>query len=127
MPQLAGQGFVSPQQQMIPCPNLFQTSNIGNRSAQGTPTTQNAMPAKVNTTCFNFGQNGHYANRCPNRCQSSTPTPETPEPPIRNGGSTPTQAQQNYADGGVNQVTMEEAQNASTVVSGTSLINYIPS
>jgi hypothetical protein len=30
MPQPTGQGFVTPQWQMIPLPNLFQTLNIGN-------------------------------------------------------------------------------------------------
>jgi hypothetical protein len=110
---------------MIPHPNLFQTPNTRNQSAQGTPTTPNATPNKVNTTCFNCGQKGHYANRCPNRRKSSTPTPGTPAPPNRNGDSTPIQAQQNYAQGTVNQVTMEETQNAPTVVPGTSLINSI--
>jgi hypothetical protein len=62
MPQPTGQGFVTPQWQMIPWPNLFQTPNTGNHSAQGTPTALNATPNKMNTTCFNCGQNGHYAN-----------------------------------------------------------------
>jgi hypothetical protein len=127
MPQLADQGFVTPQQPMIPRPNLFQTPNTGNQGAQGTPTTPNATPNKENTTCFNCGQKGHYANRCPSRCKSSTPTLGTPAPPSRNGDSTPTQAQQNYAKGRVNQVTMEEAQNAQVMEPGTSLVKSIPS
>jgi hypothetical protein len=47
--------------------------------------------------------------------------------PSRNGDSTPTQAQQNYAQGRVNQVTMEEAQNALITEPGTSLVKSIPS
>jgi hypothetical protein len=93
MPRPADQGFVTPQQQMISRPNLFQTPNTGNQSAQGTPTTPNATLNKENTTCSNCGQKGHYANRCPSRCKSSIPTPGTPAPPSRIGDSTPTQAQ----------------------------------
>jgi hypothetical protein len=126
MPWPASQGLVTPQQQMIPCPNLFQTPNTRNQSAQGTPTTPNATPNKANTTCFNCGQKGHYANRCLSRHKSSTPTPVTPTPPPNhNGSSTPTQAQQDYARGRVNQEAMEEAQNATTMVPRTSLINPI--
>jgi hypothetical protein len=36
LPQPSGQGFFTPQRQMILCPNLFQTLNTGNQSAQGT-------------------------------------------------------------------------------------------
>jgi hypothetical protein len=124
-PQPTGQGFVTPQRQMISRPNLFQTPNTMNKKAQGTPTTLNATPNKVNTICFNCGQNSHYANRCPSQRQSSTPTSGMPAPPSLNGRSTPIQAQQNYTQGRVNQVTMEEAQNALIMESGTSLVNSI--
>jgi hypothetical protein len=127
MPRSASQGFVTPQQQMVPRLNLFQTPNTRNQSAQGTPTTPNATPNKANTTCFNCGQKGYYANRCPSRRKSSTPTPGTPAPLSRNADSTPTQAQQNYAQGRVNQVTLEEAQNTLIMEPGTSLVKSIPS
>jgi hypothetical protein len=54
-----------------------------------------------------------------------TPAPEMPASPNHNGGSTPTQAQQNYAQRRVNQVAMEEAQKVTTMVPGTSLVNSI--
>jgi hypothetical protein len=97
MPQSDGQVFDTPQQQMIPCSNPFQTLNTGNQSTHGTPTTQNATPTKANTTCFNCEQKGHYANCCPNQRQSYNPTLGTFTLPNRNGSSTLTQAQQNYA------------------------------
>jgi hypothetical protein len=48
-------------------------------------------------------------------------------PPNRNGSSTPTQAQQNYAQGRLNQVAMEEPQNVAITMPGTSLVNSIMS
>jgi hypothetical protein len=52
----------------------------------------------------------------------------TSAPPLtRNGNSTPTQDQQNYAQGRVKQVAMEEAQNAATMVPGTSPVKSIMS
>jgi hypothetical protein len=92
MPRPAIKGFVTPQQQMIPRPNLFQTPNTRNQSAQGTPTTPNTTPNKANTTCFNCGQKSHYANRCPSQRKSSIPTPGTSTPPSHNGDSILTQA-----------------------------------
>jgi hypothetical protein len=48
-------------------------------------------------------------------------------PPSCKGDSTPTQAQQNYAQGRANQVIMEEAQNAVIMGPDTSLVKSIPS
>jgi hypothetical protein len=46
-----------------------QTPNAGNQSVQRTPATRETLPTKATTTCFKYGQKGHYANRCPNRHQ----------------------------------------------------------
>jgi hypothetical protein len=56
---------------------------------------------------------------------SLTPEATLAPPPNHNGSSTLTQAEHNYAQGRVNQMSMEEAQNVPTVVPGTSLINSI--
>jgi hypothetical protein len=53
MPHPTGQGFVTPQRQMISRANLYQTPNTKKQSAQGTP--RNATLNKANTTCFNCG------------------------------------------------------------------------
>jgi hypothetical protein len=84
-----GQVFVTPLQQMILHPSIFRTPNTGNQNVQRTPSTQNATSAKVNTTCFDCGQKGHYANHFLSRRRSSTPTPRTPAPPPNRNGALP--------------------------------------
>jgi hypothetical protein len=129
MPLPIGQGFVTLQWQMIPRPNLFQTPNTMNQSVQRTSTDQTATQDPSHKKCYSCGQKGHFTNSCPNPRSRPPLTPEATlaPPPTCNGSSTPTQAQQNYARGRVNQVAMEEAQNNSTMMHGTSLINSIPS
>jgi hypothetical protein len=106
MPQPAEQGFVTPQRQMISHPNLFQISNTGNQSAPRTPTDHTTTQDPSHKKCYNYGQKGHFTNSCPNPRSRPPLTPEATlaPPPTRNGSSTLTQAQQNYARGRVNQV-----------------------
>ena len=60
-------------------------------------------PNAVNDNkCFNYGEPGHYSNRCPKKTANM---------------------QQNYVHGKINHVTAETAQEAPDVVIGTFLIN----
>jgi hypothetical protein len=120
MPQPTEQGSVTPQRQMIPRPNLFQTPNTGNQSAPRTPTDHTTTQDPSRMECDNCGQKGHFTHSCPNpRSRPPLPPEATSTPPsTRNGSSTLAQAQQNYAQGRVNQLYMEEAQNVPTVVPG---------
>jgi hypothetical protein len=122
MPQPAEQGFVTPQRQMISCPNLFQTPNTRNQSAPMTSTDHTTTQDPSHKKCYSCRQKGHFANSCPNpRLRPPQPLETTPTPPsTRNGSSTPAQAQQNYAQGRVNQMSMEKAHNVPTMVPGTS-------
>jgi hypothetical protein len=104
MPQPTREGFVTPQQQMIPRPNLFQTPNSENQNVQRTPTDPNATQTLASKKSYNYGQKGHFANSSPNpRARPLLiPVANSTPPPNHNGNSTPTQAKQNYTRGRVN-------------------------
>jgi hypothetical protein len=123
MPQPTGQGFVTPQHQMISHPNGYQTPNTGNWNVQRTPMNQSVIQTPPDMKCYNYGQKGHFTIMRPNprSCPPPTPTSNS-EPPLNcNGNSILVQARQNYAQGRFNQLAMEEAQN--TPMNGTSLVN----
>jgi hypothetical protein len=107
-PQAAGQGFSTPQHQMIQLPNNLRTLAAGNQSVQRTQATQD--PQQADRRCYNYGEQRHYANRCPNsRTCVNHPAIATPAPTC-GANSVPVAAKQNYARGRVNYVAVEEAQ-----------------
>jgi hypothetical protein len=80
-------------------------------------------PQQADRRCYSCGEQGHYANRCPNsRTRVSQPAIATTAP-TRGANSVPVAAKQNYARGRVNYVVVEEAQKAPDVVIGMFLVN----
>jgi hypothetical protein len=65
-PQAVGQGFSTPQHQVIQRPNNPQIRATGNHSVQRTQATQD--PLQADCRCYNCGDKGHCSNRCPNPC-----------------------------------------------------------
>jgi hypothetical protein len=120
-PQAAQQGFSTPQRKVIQHPNNLQTPAAGNQSVQRTQAIQDLQQA--DRRCYNCGEQGHYANRCPNlRTHVNQPAIATPVP-TRGANYVPVAAKQNYAYGRVNHVAVKEAQEAPDVVIDMFLIN----
>jgi hypothetical protein len=116
----AGQEFSTPQRQVIPRPNNFQTPTRS-QNIQRTQATQDL--SQVDRTCFNCGEKGHYANRCLNLCtRANQPATATPAPTC-GANSVLVATKQNYAHGRVNHVAMEEDQEAPDIVIGMFFIN----
>jgi hypothetical protein len=59
-PQVAGQGYSTPQLQAMPCSNASQTPTAGNQNVQRTQSVQN--PLQGERRCFACGEKGHFAN-----------------------------------------------------------------
>jgi hypothetical protein len=120
-PQTTGQGFSTPQRQVIQHHNNLQTHAARNQSVQRTQAIQD--PQQADRRCYNCGKKGHYANRCPNsRTGANQPAIATPAP-TRGANYVHAAAKQNYSRGRVNQVAVEEAQEAPNVVIGMFLVN----
>jgi hypothetical protein len=106
---------------VIQRPNNLQTPTAENQSVQRTQATQD--PEQADRRCNNYGEQGHYANRCPNsRTHVNQPAIATPATTC-GANSIPITAKQNYTRGRVNHVVVEEAQEAPDVVIGMFLIN----
>jgi hypothetical protein len=92
--QAVGQGFSTPQHQGIQRPNNLQTRAAGNQSVQRTQEAQD--PQQADRRCDNYGERGHYANRCPNSStRANQPALATPAPTC-GANYVPIVAKQNY-------------------------------
>jgi hypothetical protein len=120
-PQVAGQGYSTPQCQVIQCPNNSQTPAARNQSAQRTQAAQN--PLLGERKCYACGDKGHFANQCPNPCNCRPQTAVSSPAPNRGANFVPLVARQNYVRGKVNHIIVDEAQEALDVVIGTFFIN----
>jgi hypothetical protein len=94
MPQPKGQGFSSPQNQMIPLANNFQTPYAQIPNVQNLHATQDGTRAPTKRKCYNCEERGHIAARCPNPRSHPplTSTSNSASPPNRNGNANPVQA-----------------------------------
>jgi hypothetical protein len=120
-PQVAGQGYSTPQRQAMPCPSTSQTPIARNQNVQRTHAAQNPLPGE--RKCFACGEKCHFANQCPNPCSRPPPTAASTPAPTHGANSVPVTARQNYVRGKVNHVTVEEVQEAPDVVIGTFSVN----
>jgi hypothetical protein len=122
------QGYIAPQRQVIKHTGNLQTPTAGNQNMQMLQATPNTTKDPVKRRCFNCGEKGHYAHVCsklrshPNRLSSTNSSPN------RGANSIFMTTRQNIARGRVNQVVVEEAQdapmNATLLVNSYSILSF---
>jgi hypothetical protein len=115
--QTTGQGFQTPQRQIQR--NNFQSP----RSAPSPPQTSNVGQSTIAWGPYiNYGQNGHFTNRCPQKQSNPNAVQGVNQTSNRTTNMT-TPARQNQARARVNHVAVEDAQEASDVIIGMILVN----
>jgi hypothetical protein len=72
--------------------------------------------------CFNYGQNGHFANKCTQKQPNQSAVQGVNQSPNRSTNTT-TPARQNQACARVNHIAMEDAPAAPDVIIGMILVN----
>jgi hypothetical protein len=115
--QTAGQGFKTPQRQIQH--NNFQSPHSALSPSQRNNVGQSTM---ARGPCFNCGQNGHFANRYPQK-QSNLSAVQGANQTPNSFTNTTTLARQNQVHARVNHVIVEDAQEAPDVIIGMILVN----
>jgi hypothetical protein len=95
--QVAGQGYSTPQCQVMSGPNNSQTPATWNHSVRRTQAAQN--PLQGERRCYACGEKG--PNQCPNPCNRPPQTVMSTPAPTRVANSIPVAARQNYVRGKV--------------------------
>jgi hypothetical protein len=72
---------------------------------------------------FNYGEKGHYANRCPNLHTHAKQTTTATPVPTRGANYVSVATKQNYARGRANHIDVDEAQEAPDIVIGMFFVN----
>jgi hypothetical protein len=72
--------------------------------------------------CFNYGQNGHFTDRCPQK-QSNLSAVQVVNQTPNHITNTTTPARQNQARAHVNHLAVEDAQEAPNIINGMILVN----
>jgi hypothetical protein len=115
------QGYAAPQHQVIKPTSNLQTPTAGNQNMQRLQIIPNTTKGPIKRRCFNYGEKDHYAHVCPKLQSHPNRMPSTNPSPNRGANSVFMTTRQNLARGRVNQVVVEEAQDAQ--MNATLLIN----